>query len=164
MSNFSIATRDFTGKRIQVDINRPFEEVLKPLHALVGRAAIDKWSAASPEEFIEEIKATVGESDFMLFQQIDHGAWLSKFKIKTKLVRRIFGNPLIARTMLEHDHRAGLFVPVELLLLEQEPDLTCSIIYVLPPSLIATATNPALLSSAQVLDAKVEALVRRVAV
>jgi len=45
----------------------------------------------------------------MLFHEIDHGGWLSKFGINRRMVRWIFGNPLIAITMIRHDLTAGLF-------------------------------------------------------
>jgi hypothetical protein len=40
--------------------------------------------------------------------------------VEHKALRVILGNPLIAITMLRHDLTAGLFAPVELLLLEEE--------------------------------------------
>lgn len=55
------------------------------------------------------------------------------------LKRIILGNPLIAQTMLQHESRAGLFVPVEILvqeLAESEGGGTF-IIYDLPSSSIA---------------------------
>ena len=75
------------------------------------------------------------------------------------VVRWIFGNPLIAITMLRHDYTAGLFVPVDLLLAEGDGGVGCNITYVLPSSLIAVEQNAPLLAAAQALDAKVEALV-----
>lgn len=37
-----------------------------------------------------------------------------------RVTRIIFGNPQIAITMLRHDVAAGLFVPVEVLIIERE--------------------------------------------
>ena len=51
----------------------------------------------------------------MLFAEFDHGAWLSKFGLERRSVRWIFGNPLIAITMIQYDVTAGLFAPVELI-------------------------------------------------
>ncbi len=90
---------------------------------------------------------------------------MQKYGIKRRLLRWIFGNPLIAITMLRHDYTAGLFVPIELLLAEGDDGVGCSIVYVLPSSLIAVdAANPQLLSAAQALDAKLGALVASVIV
>jgi uncharacterized protein (DUF302 family) len=95
----------------------------------------------------------------MLFAQMNHGRWIEKFGVKRRLIRWIFGNPLIAITMIRHDYTAGLFVPIELLLAESDDGASCSITYVLPSSLIVVDANPQLLSAAQALDVKAGALV-----
>jgi hypothetical protein len=53
----------------------------------------------------------------------------------------------------------GLFLPVEFLLAESGDGASCNVTYVVPSSLIVVDANPQLLSAAQALDAKVEALV-----
>jgi hypothetical protein len=76
-------------------------------------------------------------------------------------LRVIIGNPLIAITMLRHDFTAGLFAPVELLLLE-EADGRGSLTFVTPSSLMVIAPNEPLLTAAQRLDEKLEALAVKV--
>ncbi len=61
--------------------------------------------------------------------------------------------------MLRHDIAAGLFVPVELLLVDGADGDGASLFYVRPSSLIGIDGNPGLLAAAKALDAKVEALV-----
>ena len=78
--------------------------------------------------------------------------WIGRFGIKRKLVRWIFGNPVGAITMLRHDLSAGLFVPVELLLMEQVDGQGSVVIYVRPSSLIATGKNSDLRAAAKALD------------
>jgi|SRR5215467_12535143 len=85
--------------------------------------------------------------------------WIAKYGIRRRALRWIFGNPLIAITMLRHDLQAGLFVPIELLLLETEDQRRCSVSYVRPSSLIAINREPELLAAAQALDAKAHAYV-----
>jgi hypothetical protein len=77
-------------------------------------------------------------------------------------VRWILGNPLIAITMLRQDIAAGLFVPVELLLVDNTESGGALLIYVRPSSLIAMNGDPELLAAARALDAKFEALISRV--
>jgi len=91
--------------------------------------------------------------------QVDHSRWIEKYGIKRRLLRWIFGNPLIAITMLRHDCTAGLFVPIKLLLAESDDGASCNVTYVVPSSLIVVDANPELLAAAQALDAKAEALV-----
>jgi uncharacterized protein (DUF302 family) len=90
----------------------------------------------------------LGPSDFALFATIDHGAWIKKVGIRRKAVRLIIGNPTIAITMLRHDLTAGLFAPVELILVEEE-DGRCSLTYVRPSSLMVVETNDGLLARRQ---------------
>ena len=97
----------------------------------------------------------------MLFKLIDHGAWIGKAGIDRKVMRVILGNPLIAITMLRHDVTAGLFAPVELLLVD-EGEGRSSLTYVKPSSLMVVEPNPQLLSAAQELDAKLAALATKV--
>lgn len=75
-----------------------------------------------------------------------------------KATRVVFGNPLIAITMLRHDVNAGLFVPVEALIVEREEQLT-EVVQVLPSSLIAGVSDDAeLKAAAEALDVKVAKL------
>jgi uncharacterized protein (DUF302 family) len=152
---------EFAGKRIRYHSNLTFDDVLSKLRARVGEITIANVlePSVTREEFEKKVQQHTGDSGFMLLVQMDHGSWIAKFGVKRRLVRWIFGNPLIAITMLRHDYTAGLFVPPDLLLAESDDGAGCSITYVLPSSLIVVEENPQLLVAAQALDAKVEALV-----
>ncbi|MCJ1470019.1 hypothetical protein MMC07_008664 [Pseudocyphellaria aurata] len=124
------------------------------------------------EIFQEGVKAALGPSDFMFFAEFDYGNWIQLFlPSKPRRCKRIvLGNPLIAITMLKHDLNAGLAVPVELLLVEDEKmeegkeTRGTRIIYQLPSALIAGLnTNPELREAAETLDEKLEALVTYIA-
>jgi uncharacterized protein (DUF302 family) len=151
----------FEGKRIRYHSTLSFDQVLGKLRSSMGKItladALDPSSSRA--DFEKRVKEHEGESGFMLFVELDHGSWMQKFGIKRRLVRWIYGNPLIAITMLRHDYSAGLFVPVELLLAEVDSGVGCNITYVLPSSLISVEENAPLRAAALALDAKVEALV-----
>jgi uncharacterized protein (DUF302 family) len=156
----------FSGTRVRFDSALGFDRVLDNLRALVGRPSMADLAKLSIEpstqaEFANKVESYAGESDFLLFLELDHGAWIGKFGVKRKIVRWILGNPLIAITMIRHDITAGLFVPVELLLVENESGEGSSITYILPSSLMATG-NAELTKAAKALDAKLEALVAKV--
>jgi uncharacterized protein (DUF302 family) len=155
---------DFTGKRIRHYSKLSFDQVLAKLRSQVGETTIEQiiQLSAMPgtsEEFEKRVQGYVGQSGFMLFAQMDHGRWIAKFGVKRRLIRWIIGNPLIAISMIRHDCTAGLFVPIELLLAESDDGTGCSVTYVVPSSLIVVEANPQLLSAAQALDAKAEALI-----
>jgi len=154
----------FEGARIRFDSPLGFDRVLERLRAAITAlplAEFNKAVAASngQEAFEAAMGRCVGASGFMLFGEIDHGAWIAKYGIRRRALRWIFGNPLIAITMLRHNLQAGLFVPIELLLLETEDQRRCSATYVRSSSLIAINQEPELLAAAQALDAKAHAYV-----
>jgi uncharacterized protein (DUF302 family) len=83
-----------------------------------------------------------------------------------KCKRIILGNPLVAITMLRHDMKAGLSVPVELLVIEvtREEGGGVDLVYHLPSALImADGDNTELAAAAQKLDEKLQKLVLRIA-
>jgi uncharacterized protein (DUF302 family) len=116
---------------------------LSNLRSRVGETTVDNIVALGAEPgsraaFEEKVQKYVGESGFMLLAQIDHGRWIAKYGINRRLVRWIFGNPVVAITMMRHDQTAGLFVPPELRLAEDDDGAGCSVTYVRPSSLIAS--------------------------
>lgn len=167
MSQDSFSIQPFEGNRVRFESTRSFDEVLLNLRKLVGTATPQKANkqesgGGTREQFEKAIQSQVGESGFMLFLEIDHGEWLPVFGIQRKVVRWILGNPLLAITMIRHDITAGLFVPVELLLVANESGDGSTVIYDLPSSLMAIERNPALRDAAQELDRKLQTLVSRV--
>jgi uncharacterized protein (DUF302 family) len=167
MSATSTTAREvvaFAGQRILHRSELSFNQVMSNLRARVGETTVETIVQLSSmpeslEAFEEKVQQYVGDSGFMLFAEMDHGRWIEKFGIKRRLIRWIFGNPLIAITMIRHDYSAGLFVPVELLLAEADDGAGCTVTYMVPSSLIAVGDNPEILAAAQALDSKVEALV-----
>jgi len=155
----------FTGVRLRFDSNKSFDEVLSALLADVGDKPLllneVVANSESWDSFSKEIESHVGPSDFVLFATIDHGAWIKKVGIRRKVVRLIIGNPTIAITMMRHDLTAGLFAPVELILIEED-DGRSSLTYVRPSSLMVVEPNDALLAAARQLDAKLQAFAARV--
>jgi uncharacterized protein (DUF302 family) len=155
----------FQGVRIRFDAAKPFADVLRALLADVGETPLALNDVAarfeSWEAYKKEIESHVGPSGFILFGIVDHGAWIKKVDIRKRVLRIIIGNPLLAITMLRHDLSAGLFAPVELLLMEED-DARASLTYVRPSSLMVVEPNPALLAAAKVLDAKLQALAAKV--
>lgn len=189
MPHNSFSIQPFEAKRVRFDSTRSFDEVLLNLRTLVGTAtlqevnkqeaggvtrehvetlgeeyiaAMQRLGGSTREHFEHVVQSQVGESGFMLFHEIDHGEWLPVFGIQRKVVRWILGNPLIAITMMRHDITAGLFAPVELLLVENESRDGSTVMYDLPSSLMVIERHPALLEAAQELDRKLQTLVSRV--
>lgn len=155
----------FNGVRLTFDSNKSFDDVVSSLLADVGDKPVLLNEVAANSEswdsYKKVIESRLGPSGFSLFAVIDHGAWIKKVGIRRKMVRFIIGNPMIAITMLRHDLTAGLFAPVELILIEQDHGRS-SLTYVRPSSLMVVAKNDALLDAAKELDSKLHALAQKV--
>ncbi|MGV0042333.1 DUF302 domain-containing protein [Mycobacterium colombiense] len=155
----------FDGVRVRYDSTKSYDELRAALLADIGEQPVPINDIATGsgdwESYRQRVESHVGPSGFMLFGTVDHGAWITKAGVDRKALRVILGNPLIAITMLRHDVTAGLFAPVELLLLEEDDG--SSLTYVKPSSLMVVQPNPELLSAAEQLDAKLAALAEKVA-
>jgi uncharacterized protein (DUF302 family) len=155
----------FEGVRLRYDSTKSYDELVAALLADIGErpVPIDDFAKAlaSWDSYEQEVQSYVGPSGFMLFDQFNHGAWITKAGINRKVLRVILGNPLIAITMLRHDVTAGLFAPVEVLLVD-EADGHSSLTYVKPSSLMVVEDNAELQSAAKELDAKLAALAAKV--
>jgi uncharacterized protein (DUF302 family) len=146
---------------------RSFEEVVATFEAATGDIqdnAFAKELAASKDQqdFEGRIHGYEGSSGFMRFLMLDHGAWLALYGDQVKCRLYTLGNPLIARTMLKHDLRVGLNVPVRLIIYETEAGET-RIAYDQPSSLMSRLDNPEVAAAASKLDAKLYALAERAA-
>ena len=155
----------FNGVRLRFESEKRFDELVSALLADVGKKPlmIDELPAKfeSWESYKAEVESHVGSSGFILFALLNHGAWLKKVQIRKKVLRVVIGNPLLAITMLRHDLTAGLFAPVELILIEEDDDQS-SLTYVRPSSLMVVDTNEPLLAAAKELDAKLHLLAAKV--
>jgi uncharacterized protein (DUF302 family) len=143
--------------------SRSFEEVVNAFESTVGSVEEIGFpallaSTKSAEEFERQVKSHEGTSGFMRFLTVDHGAWLPRVGLKAKARMYTIGNPLIARTMLEHDIAAGLNVPVRLMIYEDAASGTTRLAYDLPSSLMSGLQNENVTAAAKKLDAKLIAL------
>lgn len=165
MSTSEPQTIPFDGVRLTYSSTKRFDDLVDAVLSDVGRhpVPIDDIGKLYPdwESYEHEVQSHVGPHGFMLFGSFDHGGWIAKAGIHRKVLRLIIGNPLIAITMIRHDVTAGLFVPVEILLTEQDNGAS-ALTYVVPSSLMVVEPNPPLLAAAQDLDAKLAALASKV--
>jgi len=146
---------------------RTFDEVVTAFEKAVGEITSDvlpKLLAASTDvhDFETRVRSFEGASGFMRFLDIDHGAWLSHIGMPARCKLYILGNPLIARTMLEHDLGVGLHVPVRMMIYEDPSTGKTRLAYDLPSSLMARLRNQKVAAAAKRLDEKLAALARAV--
>ncbi len=156
-------THKFEGIRLQIDTSLSFDDVLSRLKERTGKSAIPlinevAASAHSQEQFAAEVtRQFVGTSGFMIFSEIEHTTWISRYGINRRVLRIILGNPLLAITMMREDISAGLFAPVEILLVANGSGTTLH--YVQPSTLMVVTDNPPLKTAALELDRKLALLI-----
>jgi uncharacterized protein (DUF302 family) len=153
----------FTVRHNEHVSSRRFEEVVTAFESAVGSVEETGFpsllaSSKSAEQFETSVHSREGTSGFMRFLTVDHGAWLARIGLNAKARMYTIGNPLIARTMLEHDIAAGLNVPVRLMIYEDTASWTTRLAYDLPSSLMSGLQNEKLAAAAKKLDAKLIAL------
>jgi uncharacterized protein (DUF302 family) len=156
-------TTAFTVHHNEHVSSRSFEEVVSAFESAVGSVEDTGFpallaSTKSAEEFESQVKSREGISGFMRFLTVDHGAWLARVGLNAKARMYTIGNPLIARTMLEHDIAAGLNVPVRLMIYEDPVNRTTRLAYDLPSSLMSGLQNEKVAAAAKKLDTKLIAL------
>ncbi len=146
---------------------RTFDEVVTSFEKAVGEVTIDEFqkslaASADVHDFETRVRSFEGESGFIRFLGVDHGAWLSHIGLPARCKLYILGNPLIARTMLEHDLGAGLNVPVRMMIYEDSATGKTRLAYDLPSSLMARLRNQKVTAAAKRLDEKLAALAKAV--
>jgi len=150
---------------VELVSDSPFEQVVHAFESATGsvegpgyREAVA--AAKTKQEFEEIIRKLESTSGFMRFLTLDHGAWMKKFEGGTaKAKMYTIGNPLIARTMLKHEMRAGLNVPVRVIIF-QDVDKKTRLGYHLPSSLMAVYGNRDVQKACVALDEKLEQLAK----
>jgi uncharacterized protein (DUF302 family) len=142
---------------------RSFDQVVAAFRVAVGtgdgermRKAVE--ASTGPNDFEALMRASEGPSGFMLFWEADHGAWMARVGLQARAKLYIIGNPLIARTMIQHDIGVGLNVPVRVLIYEEPATGTCRLAYDLPSSLMGRLKNDRVTAAARLLDQKLSAL------
>ena len=143
--------------------SRPFEEIVSAFESAVGSVEETGFPALlaatkNAEEFETSVHSREGRSGFMRFLTVDHGAWLARIGLNARARMYTIGNPLIARTILEHDIAAGSNVPVRLMIYEDAVSRTTRLTYDLPSSLMSGLQNEKVIVAAKKLDAKLIAL------
>ena len=153
--------------RISVDhvrrtTDKPFEDVTTAFERQLGRFDPDVYQALAAGGDAEgaraKIEAMAGPSGFMLFSTNDHGSLLRLAGQQRKAIQYVVGNPLFALQMTQHDIRASLYAPLQVLIYEDGQGKTC-VEYDRPSSLFGQFGDDRISPTAAMLDRKLEALI-----
>lgn len=149
------------------ETSKGFDEVVAAFEATVAAPDDEAYTAAVmaiPGEygFESKMRSAIGSSGFIRFLDLDHGAWLSVMGVRKKAKAYVFGNPLVALTMLRHDVGAGLNLPIRAMIYETEPGGATRFSYDLPSSLMARLDNTEVAAASRILDLQLLALAEEV--
>jgi uncharacterized protein (DUF302 family) len=122
------------------------------------QAYLERACGADPEAVRTRLEGMAGPSGFMLFRTSDHGALLRLAGQTKKAIQYLLGNPLFAVRMTQHDIRAGLYAPLQVLVYENEGGKTC-VEYDRSSSLFGQFGHANVTEVATLLDRKLEQLV-----
>jgi hypothetical protein len=151
------AERTYTVSQIERIDEASYADFTTAFESLLGRmpAAID-LASLSAQAAREKLASFVGPFDFTLFQKLDHGAVVTRLAGRPcEATTYVFGNALIAVEMTRHVARAGLYVPLRLMVEGLEGDRV-RITYDLPSSLMTPWGSADVDAVARTLDGKVE--------
>ncbi|KAJ5117155.1 hypothetical protein N7448_004100 [Penicillium atrosanguineum] len=163
-------------RRLAIDIVTPYAQAVERFRSLVPPIKLgDLRNATSPDQIEAVVRDTATTTGFVLFNEFNHGHWISHFPPFTTAPeaagvghgahRFIFGNPLFAITMIRESIEAAMHVPLDCGFFEQN-DGSAKMVILLPDGLVAghagAAENEALHVAARALEAKVFKLIEAI--
>jgi uncharacterized protein (DUF302 family) len=140
---------------------KSYEELVAAFEAAVAPAENGEFARAfaasdTREEWEAACAGLFGPSGFIHVFSLDHGRLLSWYGVDAKAKMWIYGNPVIAASMLVHDTRVGGRVPLQILIYEGE-DGAARIGYDLPSSIMSRFGDDEINQAAEKLDEKLVA-------
>ncbi len=158
----------YTGKRLAVISQRPFDEVVGRFDALIAHPEMRRFrenlqNADSGSEVEQVVREATGEFDLMEFMRLDLG-YVVKRRFGTqsgRSLRILVGNPVTMSSMTTHVPDAGSYAPVTILIDERPDGVYLS--YDTMEALLSSYGNESALGVARDLDAKVLNILERAA-
>ncbi len=108
---------------------------------------------SNPKQVEQYLQSLEGSAGLIIFNIENHGALLNISGKSRKAKQYVIGNPLIAIQMTVRDIRAALYVPLRIIVYENDIGKTF-VEYDLPSGLLGQFGNEAILQVARGLDAK----------
>ena len=136
-----------------------FERFISTFESLLGKydPKVGAQIREDPQAADRMLQAMEGEQNLMIFWRLNHGGLFSMIGQSCNAMRYTIGNPRIALQMTRHDVRAALYVPFNILVIEND-DGSVRVEYDLPSSLLGQFGNTDVLQIATQLDQKIRGL------
>ncbi|KAI1792668.1 hypothetical protein LXA43DRAFT_309718 [Ganoderma leucocontextum] len=168
---------EFTSRRVTYETRLPIAEVIARLDKEVNKAGggpevFRLLSTAQTRAELEDgMNTLTAGRDFVYFLGASYHKWLNAYNGTTDTPQTygyVFGNPLVAQTMLRYELTAALHVPPKVVIVEKADGSGTKVTYDDPASVIAVPTasggsvDRELVKAAEVLSRKFEALIQKI--
>jgi hypothetical protein len=142
-----------------VDVAMEFAKFIATFESLLGRydPTVADQIRTDPRVADRMLQAMEGEQNLMIFWKLNHGGLFSLIGKSRKALRYTIGNPRIALQMTQHDVGAALYVPFNILVIENDSG-SVRVEYDLPSSQLSQFGNTDVLQIATQLDHKIQQL------
>lgn len=136
-----------------------FEKFIATFESLLGRydPTVAAQIRTDPQVADRMLQAMEGEQNLMIFWKLNHGGLFSLIGQSREALRYTIGNPRIALQMTQHDVGAALYVPFNILVIENDGG-SVRVEYDLPSSQLSQFGNADVLQVATQLDHKIKRL------
>jgi hypothetical protein len=136
-----------------------FEKFISTFESLLGKydPIIGAQIRNDPQLADRLFQAMEGEQNLMIFWRLNHGGLFSLIGQSCNAMRYTIGNPRIALQMTRHDVLAALYVPFNILVIENDGG-SVRVEYDLPSSQLSQFGNADVLQIATQLDYKIQRL------
>ena len=136
-----------------------FEKFISTFESLLGKydPIIGAQIRNDPQLEDRLFQAMEGEQNLMIFWRLNHGGLFSLIGQSCNAMRYTIGNPRIALQITRHDVLAALYVPFNILAIENEGG-SVRVEYDLPSSQLSQFDNADVLQIATRLDHKIKRL------
>jgi uncharacterized protein (DUF302 family) len=158
-------TTHITIEHIVVASSQPYEKVVNALEEQLG--PIQNWgeillplfaNRASWEQIKQAIEGYIKAPGLTIFNKVEHTSLLSLVRKTSRASQYTIGNPLFAIQMTRYTPEVALYVPLKLVVYEDEEGKTF-VAYDSIVSLLAQYQHKEIKQVAQIVEQKLEALV-----
>jgi uncharacterized protein (DUF302 family) len=162
-----VRTIPFQGERFEWVVKQPFARTLAKLRSTLSRPKLLKMlifiRLGGKSKLKSYLNSVAGESGLMILGTVPHGRLYRLLEDgPTRAQMFLIGNPLIALNMMRVHAESGVYAPLRVMFSEDGPNKTV-ITYDQPSRMFGQWQDPVFQQTGQILDQKMETLIRELA-
>lgn len=166
-ANVEMTNHSYSAGRIEWRLNQPFALSVKRLRSILKSTSQVKlllYSKIGGAGCIEKyLKQIGGEMELMILGTVRHGLVMSAMKGPKHAQMFLIGNPLTALSLMKIFKQAGVYAPMRIMFHDDGGDTTI-ITYDAPSKLFGQFDSPLFKKTGEMLEKKMETVIRQIAV